>query len=182
MTKEKSRPLAASSVSTPAGGVRTGLRVEDLKQSFVDNLLCSLGRIPAAATPNDAYTALALTARDRVLKQSVRTMEAHWQRDARVVAYLSAEFLPGPHLANNLLNLGIVATTSTAWPNSTPTQCGPHGQVFLRPFDPRLLRARVEGPTGICSCPCLNTKPRSSPPSGRPQTHLRCWSGSSAPD
>jgi starch phosphorylase len=35
-------------------------------------------------------------------------MEARSEQEARVVAYLSAEFLPGPHLANNLLNLGIV--------------------------------------------------------------------------
>jgi glycogen phosphorylase len=61
-----------------------------------------------AATPNDIYTALALTVRDRVHEQGVRTMEARSEQEARVVAYLSAEFLPGPHLANNLLNLGIV--------------------------------------------------------------------------
>lgn len=80
----------------------------DLRQSFVDNLLCSLGRVPTAATPNDIYTALSLTVRDRVHKQGVRTMEARSEQKARVVAYLSAEFLPGPHLANNLINLGIV--------------------------------------------------------------------------
>jgi starch phosphorylase len=60
------------------------------------------------ATPNDIYTALALTVRDRVHKQRVRTMETRSDQDARTVAYLSAEFLPGPHLANNLLNLGIM--------------------------------------------------------------------------
>ncbi|MHC1764522.1 MAG: glycogen/starch/alpha-glucan phosphorylase [Verrucomicrobiia bacterium] len=114
MTKKATRPLAKSQELSPGAGVRTGLSVEDLKQSFLDNLFCGLGRIPAAATPHDAYTALALTIRDRVLKQSVRTMEAYWERDARVVAYLSAEFLPGPHLANNLLNLGITSQTRKA--------------------------------------------------------------------
>ncbi len=92
----------------PAKGVRTGLTVTDLKQSFLDNLLCGMGRLPAAATRNDAYTALAMTVRDRVFKQSVQTMEAYARHDTRMVAYLSAEFLPGPHLVNNLLNLGIV--------------------------------------------------------------------------
>jgi starch phosphorylase len=84
------------------------MSVADLRQSFLDNLLCGLGRVPTAATPNDIYTALALTVRDRVHKQGVRTMEARSQQEARVVAYLSAEFLTGPHLANNLLNLGIM--------------------------------------------------------------------------
>ena len=91
-----------------ASGLRTGSRVEDIKLSFLDNLFCGIGRIPRAATRNDLYTALALTVRDRVLKQGVRTLEAYTEQDARVVAYLSAEFLPGPHLANNLLNLGIM--------------------------------------------------------------------------
>jgi starch phosphorylase len=95
-------------------GVRTGSSVEDLKQSFVDSLFCSLGRVPMAATRNDLYTALALAVRDRVLKQGVRTMETYCEQDARVVAYLSAEFLPGPHLANNLLNLGLAKRTRQA--------------------------------------------------------------------
>src|SRR5262252_4691270 len=92
---------------SPGIGVRTGMNVADLRQAFLDTLFCSLGRMPMAATPNDIYTALALTVRDRVHKQGVRTMEAAMEQEARIVAYLSAEFLPGPHLANNLLNLGI---------------------------------------------------------------------------
>ena len=108
--KSQSKPCEAP----PAAGVRTGLSVADLKQSFLDNLFCGLGRVPMAATRNDAYTALALTVRDRVLKQGVRTLETYAEQDARVVAYLSAEFLPGPHLANNLLNLGITEPTRQA--------------------------------------------------------------------
>jgi starch phosphorylase len=104
-TKKKSPPK--SSELSPAAGIRTGLSVADLKQSFLDNLFCGLGRVPMAATRNDAYTALALAVRDRVLQQGVRTLETYTEQDARVVAYLSAEFLPGPHLANNLLSLGI---------------------------------------------------------------------------
>jgi glycogen phosphorylase len=97
-----------------ANGVRTGLTVSDLKQSFMDNLFCSMGRLPAAATRNDAYTALAMTVRDRVLHQGVRTLESYTKQDTRIVAYLSAEFLPGPHLANNLLSLGIMDETREA--------------------------------------------------------------------
>src|SRR5215813_13333052 len=93
---------------SPGAVLRTGMSVADLRQAFIDNLLCGLGRAPLAATPHDIYTALALTVRDRVHKQGVRTVEARTDRGARVVAYFSAEFLPGPHLANNLLNLGIV--------------------------------------------------------------------------
>src|SRR5512139_3126578 len=107
MSSSRTPVHPTSAELSPAPGVRTGLSVADLKQSFLDNLFCGLGRVPAVATPNDAYMALAFTVRDRVLKQGVRTLERYARDDARAVAYLSAEFLPGPHLANNLLNLGI---------------------------------------------------------------------------
>src|SRR6185436_13786298 len=58
--------------------------------------------------------ALALTVRDRVLNVGVQTLDAYAGRDARAVAYLSAEFLPGPHLANHLLGLGLTDTVRQA--------------------------------------------------------------------
>jgi len=114
MMRTKQSLRLKSCALSPGAGIRTGMSVADLRQSFIDNLLCGLGRVPMAATPNDVYTALALTVRDRVHKQGVRTVEALSEQEARVVAYLSAEFLPGPHLANNLLNLGIVEATREA--------------------------------------------------------------------
>jgi starch phosphorylase len=107
MSSPKTPARPTSGDLSPGAGVRTGLSVADLKQSFLDHLFCGLGRVPAVATRNDAYTALAFTVRDRLLKRGVRTLEAYAKGDVRAVAYLSAEFLPGPHLANNLLNLGI---------------------------------------------------------------------------
>lgn len=114
MPSETNKNGVDQRVRTPASGIRTGSRVADIKKSFLDNLFCSLGRIPRAATRNDLYMALALTVRDRVLKQGVRTLETFAQQNARVVSYLSAEFLPGPHLANNMLNLGIMDQTQQA--------------------------------------------------------------------
>ncbi len=93
---------------------RCGSSVPELKQAFLDHLFCGLGRVPMGATLNDAYTALALSVRDRVFKQGVRTLETYAEQDARLVAYLSAEFLPGPHLANNLLNLGLTENVRQA--------------------------------------------------------------------
>jgi starch phosphorylase len=87
--------------------VRRGMTAADVKQAFLDNLECVLGRVPRTASLNDAFTALALTVRDRVMERGTRTMENYYAHDSRTVAYLSAEYLPGPHLANNLLSLGI---------------------------------------------------------------------------
>ncbi len=110
------KPSRPNGCLLPVSGsdLRTGLTVAELKQSFLDTLLCTLGRVPLAATPHDLYTALALAIRDRVLKQGVQTLETYHERDARVVAYLSAEYLPGPHLARSLLNLGIWEQTRQA--------------------------------------------------------------------
>jgi glucan phosphorylase len=63
-----------------ANDQRTGLTVADLKQSFLNTLFCTLGRVPSAATPHDLYTALALAIRDRVLKQRVQTRETYDDR------------------------------------------------------------------------------------------------------
>ena len=114
MSPQKKRIFRELRKRAPARGVRTGSRADDIKKSFLDNLFCSMGRLARSATLNDLYTALALTVRDRVLKQGVRTLETYTAQDARVVAYLSAEFLPGPHLANNVLNLGIMDQTRRA--------------------------------------------------------------------
>ena len=99
---------ALNSTDLPSfSGTRTGLAVEEIKQSFLDNLFYGMGRVPSVATRNDLYTALALTVRDRLFRYGIHTVEAHEEQQARRVAYLSAEYLPGPHLGLNLLNLGI---------------------------------------------------------------------------
>src|SRR5215831_14692542 len=97
-----------------ADSIRTGLTSEDIKAAFRDNLRSALGRSERVATRNDLYLALALTVRDRVLEHSVESIEAYGGANARRVGYLSAEYLPGPHLANNLLNLGITDATREA--------------------------------------------------------------------
>jgi starch phosphorylase len=91
-----------------ADDVRTGLSVDAFKRAYRDNLRYVLGRFPEVATPNDRYLALAHAVRDRLMDRWMRTVEAYYRRRARTVCYLSAEFLLGPHLGNNLLNLGVL--------------------------------------------------------------------------
>jgi glycogen phosphorylase len=86
---------------------RTGLSIETLRSALADNLFYIQGKFPSIATKNDYYMALAYTVRDRLLHRWLNTTETYFKKDVRVVCYLSAEFLMGPHLANNLLNLGI---------------------------------------------------------------------------
>ena len=94
--------------------VRTGLTIDEIKQAFLDNLHCGLGRVERTATKHDLYHALALTVRDRLFERTVESLETYGGENARRVGYLSAEYLPGPHLANNLINLGITEATRQA--------------------------------------------------------------------
>jgi starch phosphorylase len=95
-------------------GQRTALGVEALAQSFLDNLFFVQGRSLERATVNDLYMALAHTVRDRLVERWISTVKNYQAQDVRVVCYLSAEFLTGPHLATNLINLGIYDETEQA--------------------------------------------------------------------
>ncbi len=86
---------------------RTGLGPETLARALKDNLYYAQGRLPEVATPHDWYAALAYTVRDRLLQRWIKTVQCLMKQDIRVVSYLSAEFLMGPHLGNALVNLGI---------------------------------------------------------------------------
>ncbi len=86
---------------------RTGNSTADLKQAILDNLYYIQGRIPELATPNDWYMALAYTVRDRMMNDWIKAFAFMRKEDVKIVGYLSAEFLIGPQLENNLLNLDI---------------------------------------------------------------------------
>jgi starch phosphorylase len=75
----------------------------------LEKLHYALAKLPQYATRNDWYMALAYAVRDRILDGHIATIQAISSRgvETKVVAYLSAEFLTGPHLGNGLISLGI---------------------------------------------------------------------------
>jgi starch phosphorylase len=94
--------------------LRTAAGANALAHTFLDNLFFVQGRSRDRATFNDLYMALAHTVRDRLVERWIQTVLNYRAQDVRVVCYLSAEFLTGPHLANNLINLGIYDETEEA--------------------------------------------------------------------
>src|ERR1700759_592862 len=78
-----------------------------IRRAYLSKLLYQQAKPPELASQNDRYLALAYVVRDRMLARWLRSEEEYSRRGSRMVAYLSAEYLLGPQLGNNLLYLGI---------------------------------------------------------------------------
>ena len=99
------RPRQSAPDVCPGG--RSDLSIEGLKRTLREHVFYTQGTFPAVTSTNDLYMALAYTVRDQLLHRWIKTVEQMSREDLKVVSYLSAEFLLGPHLENNLINLGI---------------------------------------------------------------------------
>ncbi|KYC41070.1 glycogen phosphorylase [Scytonema hofmannii PCC 7110] len=87
---------------------RTGMDIETLKRAFLDNLYYIQAKDKGWATAHDFFMALSYTVRDRLLHRWLKTVEqTYFQKDVKVVCYLSAEYLIGPQLSKNLTNVGM---------------------------------------------------------------------------
>ena len=86
---------------------RTGMQAAALQRAINDHLRYSIGRPAAARRPEHYYRALALAVRDRMQDRRVASTQTSLDLSRKVTCYLSAEFLMGPQLGNNLLNLRV---------------------------------------------------------------------------
>jgi starch phosphorylase len=90
------------------------LSTRPLAEEIQRHLFFSQAKAPSLATQHDHYMALSLAVRDRLLQNWVDTAETYTRQGVRTAAYLSAEYLLGPHLENNLVNLGLRAEAEQA--------------------------------------------------------------------
>jgi len=81
--------------------------INKLKRAFAYNLFYKQGSTTRTATLNDYFLAVSQTLRDRMQHLFVNSVEALLEKESKIICYLSAEFLMGPHLHNNLVNLGL---------------------------------------------------------------------------
>jgi starch phosphorylase len=107
-------PQQAASPQTNDQPVRISDHPEQIAQSIQDHLHLIQARFPAVATPFDHYMAVAYAVRDRLLHRWTRTAETYYQRRSKSVCYLSAEYLLGPQLGSNLINLGLMPAVRQA--------------------------------------------------------------------
>ena len=76
-----------------------------LSNQFAEHLEFTLVKDKNTATGADAYTALSLAVRDRMVRSWLRTQKTYHDKDAKRVYYLSLEYLMGRILGNALINL-----------------------------------------------------------------------------
>lgn len=76
-----------------------------LSNQFAENLEFRLIKDRITATGSDAYFALSLAIRDRLVRKWLRTQHQYFQRDTKRVYYLSLEYLMGRLLGNSLINM-----------------------------------------------------------------------------
>jgi glycogen phosphorylase len=89
------------------GNYRTIPTVAAFKKALIDNLYYERGQAAYSASQMDVYMALALTVRDYLMDRWRSSIDAYVKTTPKFVYYLSAEYLPGCQINNNLLYAGL---------------------------------------------------------------------------
>jgi starch phosphorylase len=114
------RPVAARRAKSPPAAPVPEAAPGDafdpasIRRAILDKLFCMQAKFAEVATPHDWYLALAYVVRDELLRRWMDTARTYFQNESRTVVYLSAEFLIGPQLGANLLNLGMAGAVREA--------------------------------------------------------------------
>lgn len=81
--------------------------IERFQQEYFTNLAHQQGKTLEYASRNDLYLALAYTIRDRLSERWLKSVRTYDLLDAKTVYYLSAEYLLGQQMENNLFATGL---------------------------------------------------------------------------
>lgn len=110
VSSKPSHALALAPVPTPPS------TVDGFVKQFLEKLNLERGVTLSTASPNDRYIALATTVRDFLVARWLEDIRRQKEAQAKGVCYLSAEYLLGRQLDNNLLatRLTDIATEALA--------------------------------------------------------------------
>ena len=85
------------------------------KEMVVDNLRTITRKTVENATPEDIYQATVFAIRDIVNDIWMKTHDMYYEKDVKLVYYLSMEFLMGRFLGNSIINLSIIEPIKQAF-------------------------------------------------------------------
>jgi starch phosphorylase len=83
--------------------VRTGRTVDAFRRALANNLYYIRGSSIQTASASDVYMALSYTVRNHLMDRFRKTASAHFEANPKFVYYLSAEYLMGRQLTQNML-------------------------------------------------------------------------------
>ena len=110
------------------------MSVEQIKQNLKNKLNTQFACDTTDATPDQLYQALAMVVRDEIMQRRAASRDVRKEAGAKKVYYLSAEFLVGRALHNNMVNLVNESNYMTAL-----EELGiDHNMVFEREPEPGL--------------------------------------------
>ncbi|WP_319475253.1 glycogen/starch/alpha-glucan phosphorylase [Marispirochaeta aestuarii] len=89
----------------PSIPTRQGHDTESIAWGYAEHLKFTLGVDRYSSSNYDRYMALALTVRDRLMNQWMKTQQTHYKQKVKRVYYLSLEFLIGRSMGNNVINM-----------------------------------------------------------------------------
>ena len=84
---------------------KIGISKEALKEMIRDNVKMLYRKALEKATVEEIYQAAAFTVRDIISENWIKTHDEYYEKDEKVVYYLSMQFLMGRFLGNGLINL-----------------------------------------------------------------------------
>jgi starch phosphorylase len=105
-------PTATSAEAEEAS--RNAKDPSSVRRGFLEHMRYSRGKNPETATAHDRFMALSLAVRDRLAARWVKTARTYYEQDVKRAYYLSAEYLLGRALGNNLINLGMYEAAEQA--------------------------------------------------------------------
>lgn len=89
-------------------------RATKIRENIESNLIKLYGRKPGSATDEELFKAVALSLRERILDKWTKANEQIDARGLKKLYYLSAEYLLGRALVNNMINLGVLGDYKAA--------------------------------------------------------------------
>ncbi len=88
------------------------VKQDSLQTQFAEHLEYDLAKDKNTVTKHDVLMALALSIRDRTVRNWIRTQHQYFETNVKKVHYMSLEFLIGSMLGSSLINLGLYEDVS----------------------------------------------------------------------